>query len=107
VVENWVTTTVKPDPHIADNQYEQLKKTFWQQRRDFMFWTGFIVGMFVGANIGVVVAGLLVSARKNDTPDHLSETPMDHVVMDKVEKVPAEIPPFPEPVTYFDRYPHS
>ena len=72
-----------------------------------MFWTGFIIGAFVGANIGVVVAGLLVSAKKNDAQDHLSETLMDQVVMDEVQEVQGELPTLPKPITYLDSYPHS
>jgi len=71
-----------------------------------MFWTGFIVGIFVEANIGVVVAGLF-AAKRRDAEDHSNETPMDHVVMDEVDDVRGKMPPFPKPVTYLDRYPHS
>ncbi len=31
-----------------------------------MFWTGFIIGLFVGANVGVVIAGMLLSAKARD-----------------------------------------
>ena len=72
-----------------------------------MFWTGFIAGVFLGANIGIVVAGLLISAKKNDAQDHLSETVMDQAVMDEVDEVQSELPSFPKPVTYLDSYPHS
>lgn len=72
-----------------------------------MFWTGFIIGAFVGANIGVVVAGLLISVKKNDAQDHLSETLMDQVGMDEVQELQGELPTLPKPITYLDRYPHS
>ena len=29
-----------------------------------MFWTGFIVGLFVGANVGIVVAAILFHSRR-------------------------------------------
>ena len=72
-----------------------------------MFWTGFIIGMFVGANIGVVVAGLLVSAKRNDAKDHLGETLIDRAVMDEVQEVQGKLPSLHEPITYLDRYPLS
>jgi hypothetical protein len=72
-----------------------------------MFWTGLIVGIFLGANIGIVVAGILSAAKRREAEDHSSETSMDHAVMDEVEEVQGELPPLPKPVTYLDRYPHS
>ena len=38
-----------------------------------MFWLGFIIGLFVGANIGIVVAGMLFSAKARDKALHPSE----------------------------------
>ena len=35
-----------------------------------MFWLGLIIGLFVGVNIGVVVAGMLFSAKAGDNPLH-------------------------------------
>ena len=29
-----------------------------------MFWTGFIVGLFVGANVGIIVAAILFHSRR-------------------------------------------
>ena len=72
-----------------------------------MFWTGFLVGIFVGANIGVVVACLLSSAKRRVVEDHSTQNSMDCAVMDEIEEVQDELPPLPKPVTYFDRYPHS
>ena len=72
-----------------------------------MFWTSFFVGIFLGANIGMLVAGILYAAKRREAEDHSSETPIDHAVMDEVEEVPGELPPLPKPETYFDRYPHS
>lgn len=31
------------------------------------FWLGFIIGVFVGANIGVLMAGLLAGAKRSET----------------------------------------
>jgi gas vesicle protein len=73
----------------------------------FMFWTGLFIGIFLGANIGIVVAGLLFSPKKNDAENHSTQTPMDYAVMDEIEEVQGEQPPLPKPVTYLDRYPHS
>lgn len=72
-----------------------------------MFWTGFLVGIFVGANIGVVIAGMLSAAKRREAEDHSRETTMDQAVMDEVEEVQEELPPISKPVTYLDRYPHS
>jgi hypothetical protein len=52
-----------------------------------MFWTGLIVGIFLGASIGIVVAGVVVSAKRRDAEGHSTQTPMDYAVMDKVEEV--------------------
>ena len=30
------------------------------------FWTGIIIGVFVGANIGIVVAGVLAASKHSD-----------------------------------------
>jgi len=72
-----------------------------------MFWTGFIFGIFLGANLGLVVAGMLAAAKRNDAGNLSSETTMDVAVMDEVEEIAGEMPPLPKPVTYLDRYPHS
>ena len=31
-----------------------------------MFWIGLIIGLFVGANAGILIAGMLVSAKMRD-----------------------------------------
>lgn len=31
-----------------------------------MFWIGIIIGLFVGANVGVVIAGMLFAAKARD-----------------------------------------
>ena len=72
-----------------------------------MFWTGFILGIFLGANLGIVVAGMLAAAKINDAGNLSSETTMDVTVMDEVEEIAGEMPPLPKPVTYLDRYPNS
>jgi hypothetical protein len=72
-----------------------------------MFWTSFFIGIFLGANIGVVVAGMLFAAKRREAEDHSNETPIDHAAMDEVEEVQDELPPLPKPVTYLDRFPHS
>ena len=72
-----------------------------------MFWTSFFIGIFLGANIGVVVAGMLFAAKRREAEDHSNETPIDHAAMDEVEEVQDELPPLPKPVTYLDRFLHS
>ena len=72
-----------------------------------MFWTGFIFGIFLGANLGLVVAGMLAAAKINDAGNLSSKTTMDVSVMDEVEEIAGEMPPLPKPVTYLDRYPNS
>jgi len=72
-----------------------------------MCWTGIIVGVFVGAGIGIMIAGIMSAAHRREAEDHSSETPIYHAVMDEVEEVSDELPPLPKPETYFDRYPHS
>ena len=32
-----------------------------------MFWTGLIIGLFLGANIGLIVCALIASKNKNDS----------------------------------------
>jgi hypothetical protein len=72
-----------------------------------MCWTGVIVGMFVGAGIGIMIAGIMSAAHRREAEDHSSENPIDHAVMDEVEEALYELPPLQKPETYFDRYPHS
>ena len=48
------------------------------------FWTGIIIGVFVGANIGIVVAGVLAASKSRDyeeifQPGHY---PMDEAALD-------------------------
>ena len=35
-----------------------------------MFWQGFIIGIFVGASVGIVVAGLIASAKRRNHADN-------------------------------------
>ena len=72
-----------------------------------MCWTGLIVGIFLGAGIGIVVAGMVVSAKRKDAEDHSTEISNNYDVMDEIEEVSDELPPLPKSETYFDRYPHS
>lgn len=72
-----------------------------------MFWTGLIVGIFLGANIGIVISGILAAAKRPDDEDHSIQTPVGYAVMDEVEEVSDVLPPLSKPETYFDRYPHS
>ena len=35
----------------------------FQKKEIDMFWYGFIVGIFIGANLGILVTGLLIASR--------------------------------------------
>jgi len=72
-----------------------------------MYWTGFMTGILVGANLGIVIAGMLFAAKRGDAEDLASETTMDNAVMDEVDEIPGKRPSRPKPDTYLDRYPHS
>jgi hypothetical protein len=63
--------------------------------------------MFVGAGIGIMIAGIMSAAHRREAEDHSSENPIEHAVMDEDEEVQGELPPLPKAVTYLDRYPHS
>ena len=43
-----------------------------------MFWIGIIIGLFVGANVGIVIAGMLFSAKaRDDVQNRIEKT--DHI----------------------------
>ena len=48
------------------------------------FWTGVIIGAFVGANIGIVVTGILAGSKRSGYEDifQLVQYPMDEAVID-------------------------
>ncbi len=52
-----------------------------------MFVVGFIAGLFVGANVGLLVAGLLFAANKGDTAIALEEKASHSKAGDKISKV--------------------
>ncbi len=48
-----------------------------------MFWSGLILGLIVGGNIGLMVAVLMVAARRDD-PERVLESPaVDVAVMEE------------------------
>jgi uncharacterized membrane-anchored protein YhcB (DUF1043 family) len=61
-----------------------------------MFWTGFAIGILLGATIGMVVAGLLAASRR-----------VDDALMDEAQKSPVSISEAPRPATHLDDYPCS
>lgn len=71
-----------------------------------MFWIGLVVGIFLSANIGIVVATLII-AKGCSAKSHADEPPIDSAVEDEFEDVQGELPPIPKSVTYLDRYPYS
>jgi hypothetical protein len=48
------------------------------------FWTGIIIGVFMGTNIGIAVAGILAGSKRSDDAEslHLGQYPMDEAVID-------------------------
>lgn len=53
------------------------------------FWWGLIIGIFAGANIGVVVAGLLAGAKRvESSEEYMRDRP--HVDQRVVDKIPVE-----------------
>ena len=50
-----------------------------------MFWAGFSIGIFLGATIGMVVAGLLAAGGRNDDDTSWAKPHVDHAVMDEVK----------------------
>ena len=55
-----------------------------------MYWTGFMTGILVGANLGIVIPGMLFAAKRGDVEALASETKMDYAVMGEVEETPGE-----------------
>jgi hypothetical protein len=53
------------------------------------FWAGIIIGVFVGANIGIVVAGVLAASKRSDYAEIFQpgQYPMEEAVID--DAVPA------------------
>jgi len=53
------------------------------------FWTGIIIGVFIGANIGMVVSGALAASKRRDYEEIFQpgQYPMDEAVLD--DAVPA------------------
>jgi hypothetical protein len=71
-----------------------------------MFWTGFLLGAFLGVNIGIIVIGLFISTRREPEYDS-DKTPMELAPAEELEEVQGEMPPMPKPLSYLDRFPHS
>ena len=49
-----------------------------------MLWIVFIAGMFVGANIGVVVSCIVISAKKRDAIVHQANHHVEYALMDEL-----------------------
>jgi hypothetical protein len=72
-----------------------------------MFLTGLLVGIFIGANIGVVVAGLLGALNRDSAIEESGAVPAEYVVMEGFDE-PDDHPQEPDgPLTYLDRYPYA
>ena len=50
-----------------------------------MHWIVFIAGVFVGANIGVVVASIMISAKKRDAMVHQHNHHVEYASMDELQ----------------------
>jgi hypothetical protein len=48
------------------------------------FWTGIVVGCFLGANIGIAITAILVASKRSDSDSILQakEYPIDEAVVD-------------------------
>ena len=48
------------------------------------FWTGIIIGVFVGANIGIVVAGVIAASKRRDYEESFQpgQYPIDEAALD-------------------------
>ena len=72
-----------------------------------MFWTGFAIGIFLGATIGAVVAGLLAASSRDEEKLAREDPLVFDVVMDEVTEASVGIPKAPRPATHLDDYPSS
>ena len=53
-----------------------------------MFWIGIIIGLFVGANVGVVIAGMLFSAKtRDDVQNRIENTDRSETMAGYSEKI--------------------
>ena len=57
-----------------------------------MLWIVFIAGMFVGANIGVVVSCMMVSAKKRDAMVHQHNHHVEYAIMDELQDLRSKRP---------------
>lgn len=54
---------------------EKFTGLFYSATLKKMFWIGIIIGLFLGANVGVVIAGMLFSAKtRHDVPNRAENT---------------------------------
>ncbi|MCU0562032.1 MAG: hypothetical protein MUD16_17805 [Desulfobacterales bacterium] len=72
-----------------------------------MFWTGFAIGIFLGATVGMVVAGLLAAGATEDVEERLSRFPAEMAVMDEAKPAPDRASKAPRPAAFLDEYPYS
>ena len=47
-----------------------------------MHWVAFVIGIFLGANIGLAVASMLFAAKKRDAIDSANKNWIEYAVMD-------------------------
>ena len=57
-----------------------------------MLWIVFIAGMFVGANMGVVVAFMMVSAKKRDGMVPQDDHHVEYAIMDELQDLRSKRP---------------
>ena len=52
-----------------------------------MFWVGFISGMFLGANIGLVVACMSMAAKKRDVIRNPHDSSFEYALMEELRDI--------------------
>lgn len=103
----FISAKVKSSPFYADNRSIKFGKPLTGSLEAKMFWTGFAIGIFLGATVGMVVAGLLAARGRDYSAEHWGKTPIDQAVMDEVEESPVNVSEASRSATYLDEYPYS
>jgi hypothetical protein len=61
-------------------------------RGAFMFWTGVVVGLILGGNIGIVIGCVLASSKRKKLEHELDSACMDVAVMDEENEAKSTAP---------------
>jgi hypothetical protein len=57
-----------------------------------MFWTGAVIGIFLGCNIGIVMGCILASSKIRELEHEFDSAVMDTAVMDGANEVKSKTP---------------